>query len=562
MLQDWAEQPQVVDCSYVVDPPSNIPPKAELYALDTENDQSGGLGCWSIAYRGADGLVHVWQRYGSMPQFQLKAPVVFHNAKWDLRVMKNNRMKPPSAVLDTMIAAYCLGYGKQDTGDVKGADNMVGGLGLKYLGRRYLGMQMSTWFDVIGEDLEVIADYNAHDSVATLLLWEKFEPNLPQHFWGIDMPLLDVLMAMEDRGIKIDPAKLRDYDAYLTEQLCKFSFPFNINSPIQLKKYIYEDLGIEPWKFTEHKQPSTDAEVLESIDDPLCKQIVEFRKLTKEKDTYVKNYIQGVDPQYRIHPEFKQTSTATGRLSCFNPNLQNVPTDGPMREMFIAKPGHKLVVMDASQLEYRVFAALSEDEQLIEMYRKGGDIHAWAQNLFGLPSGKEHRRKAKTWNFAVLFGGSPYGLSRDSGMSIDDSTEIFRKYYAAVPGVQKFHEKQKALVNEKREVYNLLGRRRRLDAMYVQDHRIRSAGEREGINTPCQGTGGDVVKTWMIDLHYKHSAPMLVQVHDELIYEIPENDAEEYAHWLNEYIPTIIELNGVKFPVDVGVGNNWKEAKH
>jgi DNA polymerase-1 len=565
LIDDWSHMPTKVDANYIIADYTPDLPKGKLIAMDTENDVTGQLGQWSIACRDAEGKLIVSPYAGSKPNFPwADNMVVMHNARWDLKVLDAARMPRPKNYADTMIAAYVLGYGHQESGDsAKGkADSMIGGLGLKYLARRNLGLEMKTW-QMIKDKPDEVPEYNAMDSVATYLLFEKWLPILPKFFWDIDMPLLGVCMAMEDRGMLVDPEFLKRYAESLDGQLTKIDLgELNPFSPPQIIKYVYGKLGIEPTKFTEGNQPSTASEVLEGIDDPIVKNILKYRELYKERKTYVSSYTARMDAFNRVHPEFKQTRTATGRLSCASPNLHNVTKDTELRKLFIAPEGKILIDLDFDQLELRVFAAIANESAMLETlarYDKSGKkedkIHSQTSRLIGVSYDD-----AKVINFLMLYGGGAWKISQEFHVPIDDAKALIAKYYKSYPGIKQFHEKMIAIAHEKHEVENWVGRKRHLDSMLSENWRTIKEGEREAVNTPVQGGAGEVFKIAMIDLHYKHSCPMLSQVHDELIIEYDEKHAKDYAQWLKEYVPTLTIINGVKFPVDVKCGKNWAEA--
>jgi DNA polymerase-1 len=562
MLDDWEHLPQQVDHDYVVVPSTAIP-NVKTLALDTESaDSTGGLGIWSVAYRDENGRIAVTPFYGCdhRPTFRDDQQVIMHYAKHDLRVLEKAGLPQPKNVVDTIIAAYCLGLGRQDvkTEGRESDTGLVGGLGLKYLGRRHLGMNMKTWDDVKDKP-ELVPAYNADDSVATLLLWEKWKPILPEHFWKIDMLLMRTLMAMEDRGIMLDPKFLATFSENLDADLAKYSFPFDPFSPKQVGEYIYKTLGIEPFRFTETGQPSADAEVLESIDDPVIKRLLEYKHLYQERNTYVKNYLEGMTPEGRIKCEFKQIRTATGRLSSAHPNLQNVPREGNMRNLFIAPEGMLLVRADWIQIELLCIAIISGDEAMLDVFAKGGDIHQATADALGVD-----RNRAKTINFMMQYiadeKDAAWKLSSETGLTIDEARLYVSKYFGQYRGMKRWVDDTVEQVKTTHRVKDWFGRERRIDAAYAEDWRVRKQGFREGVNMPIQGTAGEIVKIAMNDLHYKHSAPMLLQVHDELVFEVPTKDARDYGYWLRDYLPTLTEIKGMRFPVEVGVGRTWKEA--
>jgi DNA polymerase-1 len=544
--------------------------RKKLISLDTETDQKGGIGQWSIAFRDTDGKLKVVSAYGSCHQIELErifnkdVYVGFHNYKYDGRELRANKMPVPKPenVLDTMIMAYCLGLGRQkpeDTGE--SGDTMVGGLGLKYLARRHLGMQMINW-DEVKVHPELQAEYNAKDSVATYLLMEKWEPKLPKHFWEIDMPLLDVLMAMEDRGIKVDPGFIKRYaeglDGHLAE--IKGELPFNPYANKEVAKYVYETLGYPVTQKTEKGQPSVAKEVLETIDDPIVKRIIEYKEVYQERNTYISNYVNRLDLDNRIHAEFKQTSTSTGRLSAARPNLQNVTKDksdrpSKLRDLFIADEGKALVRVDWSQLELRVFAALTQDERMLKALLSGEDIHQITADMLGIS-----RDDAKINNFLTLYGGTAWAISREFHIPIDKAKAFQKQYYERFPGVKKYMDEQRERAETERRVFDYYGRVCRLDGMYADDWKVREDAVKLAINMPIQGTAVEVVKQAMIDLHYKHHAPMILQVHDELVFEVPEKEATEYARWLLGYLPTLTTINGMVFPVEASTGKTWLES--
>jgi len=540
--------------------------ETKLVAMDTEKDGSGGLGQWSLAFRDNSRGLCVYPSYGVKDKERLayvfsKADTVFHNAKYDSRELRSNKMPEPKNIHDTMIMAYCLGLGRQapkDDGRNKSGSDMVGGLGLKYLARRHLGMEMMTWQEVKDKP-NLVPEYNAKDSVATYLLAEKWLPKLPKHYFDIDMPLLRVLMAIEDRGVLIDPAMLTEFAKGLDNRLAEFDLPLNPFAPQDIQSYIYGTLGLEPWSFTENGAPSVDVEVLEAIDDPLVRQIVEYKKLYKEKGTYVENYINAADASNRIHPELKQTSTSTSRLSCARPNLQNVfkrDERVKLRALFCAPKGRKIIRADYNQLDFRTLAAITQDPNLISILNSKEKIYTATANLLGISYDD-----AKTANLATLFGAEAWSLSQSLHTTINEAKEFLASYFQRFPNIKKYRDQMKERAeSEKKVTIPFTNRTRRIDAMFTNQWKIKQEGIREAINLPVQGLEAEVVKIGMLDLHYKHSAPMILQIHDELLLEVDDKEAFEYAHWLKDYIPTIVEFGGMKFPVEVGIGQNWYEA--
>lgn len=559
ILEDWSNPPVTVDHSYKIT--QKLPPKGTMIGLDTETDHHGGLGQWSIAWRDKKGQICVRPHYGPELDFPIEDYVVVgHNLKYDNRELVANGMRPPVKQHDTMIAAYCMGLGKQapkDSAKSKSGSNMVGGLGLKYLARRQLGIVMKTWKEV-KDHPEAIPEYNADDSVATLLLMETWLPQLPEHYHTIDMPLLPVIMAMEDRGIMIDPDFLESFAKSLDNQIAEFDDVVQhlAYHNDDLISYIYGTLEVEPWRFTDGGKPSVDADTLDIIDDPIVNDIQKYKGLFKDKGTYVDSYVNGRDSEGRIHCELKQTSTATGRLSCANPNLQNVDKEGGMRKLFVAAPGFKLVRFDYNQLEWRILAALTLDPILLAELGKGKKIHTITSEQMNVDY-----TTAKRGNFGIQYGAGAWKLAQTLDCSIDEAKDFMAKYFMKFPGVKKYQDEMREIALRDKAVTNYYGRTRRLDAMYAGDWRVRQEGIKEAFNTPIQGAGGEICKIAMIRLHEVcGAARMLLQVHDEILFEVPEREAVEFAHWLEEYVPTLTDINGQRFPVEAGVGSSWWEC--
>ena len=561
LLDDWQNMPEVVPHDYQIYLTDKLNLQGiPLASMDTETDNAGGMGQWSVAYRDGEGTVTVVPFYGAKKDVVWgSCPVVMHNAKYDLRELDKAKMPRPENFHDSMVMAYCLGLGRQapkEDSKTKSGSDMVGGLGLKYLARRHLGMDMMTWEEV-KEHPDMVPEYNAKDSVATYLLAEKWLPKLPKHYFTIDRPLLPVLMAIEDRGIQVDPAFLQDYAKELDNQLANFDLPLNPFAMQEIASYIYGTLGIEPEDFTDTGVPSTAKEVLEKIDDPLVKQIIEFKELYKEKGTYVDNYINSADAQGRIHPEIKQTSTSTGRLSVARPNLQNVfkrDERVALRALFVAKEGYRMVRMDYDQMEWRALAAITQDSTLVKALESGKKIHQVTADQMGISYDD-----AKTGNFAIQYGAQAWKLAQELHCTIGEAKDFIKTYFDRFPGVKKYQDMMKQVALDQKKVTNYFGRTRRVDAMYSDQWRIKNEGIKEAINMPIQGACAEVVKIAMIELH-KCSAPMILQVHDELLFEVPEKEAEEFGQWVKEFVPTLVDINGMRFPVDVSIGKNWYEC--
>jgi DNA polymerase I len=400
-------------------------------------------------------------------------------------------------------------------------------------------------------------------------------------FRDVDMPLLPVLLRMEDAGIRIDPEVFRGLSEQLTEDTRAIErkvselagMEFNINSPKQLAFLLFEKLGLPTLKRTKTGY-STDMEVLEQLKGlhEIPGLVLEYRTLEKIRSTYVDVLPGLVDPRDgRIHTTFHQTQTATGRLSSSGPNLQNIPirTDlgRRIRSGFVAEKGHLFVGADYSQVELRLLAHLSGCRTLIRTFLAGEDVHtATACSIFGispLEVTPENRRKAKIINFGILYGMSPFGLSRELGIGGRQAKRYIDQYFARYPGVQIFFDRVKELARKDGYVYTILGRRRIIRDINSQNRTLREAAERMAVNTPIQGSAADIIKLAMIrvDRDFRRrgmAARLVLQVHDELVVEASEREAEEAGRMLREAMEGVARL-AVPLVVTIGIGRTWGE---
>lgn len=414
-------------------------------------------------------------------------------------------------------------------------------------------------------------------------LQERLEPPLAWLYREVELPLSGVLARMEATGVVLDLPYLKALAEDLGHQIERLEeeihrlagHPFNLNSRDQLEKVLYDELGLSASRKTAKTgKRSTAAGALEALlgRHPIVEKILEYRELVKLKSTYLDPFPRLVHPQTgRLHTRFNQTATATGRLSSSDPNLQNIPVRSELgrriRRGFVAASGALLVVADYSQIELRVLAHLSGDEQLIEVFRQGGDIHtqtaAW---MFGIAKEAvlpEQRRAAKTINFGVLYGMSAHRLASELNIDYSEAEGFIERYFASYPGVKGWIEKTLQGAREQGYVETLFGRRR-----YVRDldHRVRAvreAAERMAFNMPVQGTAADLIKLAMVRLSPRLEAlgaKMLLQVHDELVLEAPEAKAEEVGEVAREVMEGVAEL-AVPLRVDVGIGPDWLSAK-
>ncbi len=429
-------------------------------------------------------------------------------------------------------------------------------------------------------------DRAADEAAAMLSLGKELErllgeAGLLEVFRGLDMPLLPVLHRMEERGIRIDPEIFRELSARLARDVEAIErrvaeaagTEFNINSPKQLAFLLFEKLGLPPVKKTKTGY-STDVEVLEQLKNlhEVPSLVLEYRTLAKIRSTYVDVLPGLVDPRDgRIHTTFHQTQTATGRLSSSDPNLQNIPIRTELgrriRSGFVADPGNILIGADYSQVELRLLAHLSGDAELIRRFRAGDDIHtATAAAVFGVASAEvtaEQRRKAKVINFGILYGMSPFGLSRELGIGGKEAKEYIEQYLQRYPGVRDYIEDVKASARKNRYVSTIMGRRRFLRDIDSRNRVLREAAERMAVNTPIQGSAADLIKLAMIraDREFRQRrmrARLILQVHDELIVEAPGAEAGEAERILTGAMEGAAEL-AVPLTVSVSRGANWGE---
>jgi len=405
-------------------------------------------------------------------------------------------------------------------------------------------------------------------------------------FTDIELPLRPVLREMERVGFKIDRAALREFGATLESSVNRLAMeifemagePINVNSPKQLGELLFGKFGLSPPAFAKKTKAggySTDAETLEKIkgEHPIVALILDYRKVAKLKSTYVDGLLPQIDDNGRIHTTFNQTQTATGRLSSLEPNLQNIPVRGEMgaeiRKFFITEQGWKLIDADYSQIELRILAHLSQDPAMCEAFRNNEDIHtATAAQVFKVsPSQvtKIQRSRAKAVNFGIVYGISEFSLGIDIGVSRSEAKEYIESYLQHFSGVKTYMENVIAEAKQNGFVSTLFGRRRYLPELKSSNFNTRSFGERVARNMPIQGTAADIIKLAMIKVHDRFekeglTARLILQVHDELIAEAPESEAERVASILGEEMQNAAVIS-VPLTVDVHIADNWFDAK-
>jgi len=517
---------------------------------------------------------------------------VAHNAKYDLVVMRRYGIDVQPVTFDTMIAEWV-------------SDPSSHNLGLKNLAWVRTGVHMTPIEDLIGSGknqitmdrvpVEKVAPYAAADAAITLRLVNILRPELEERqvwklFSEIEMPLVPVIADMEMTGVLLDVAYLRDLSDDLGQRLAALQAEaydlsdgygtFNLGSPKQLNDVLFGKLRLptEGLRKTTHGF-STDAATLEALREyhPIIDVILQWRELSKLKSTYVDALPALVHPQTgRLHTSFNQTGTVTGRLSSSDPNLQNIPIrteEGRrVRHAFIAPPGHKLLAVDYSQVELRILAHYSQDEALLRAFHDGVDIHrATAAAVNQIPLDEvtyEQRRFAKAVNFGLMYGMGAFRLARDSNLTLAEAEKFIETYFARFPGVRKYLDEARERAAQQGYVETLLGRRRYFPELDQRKgrkvgHQVRQRAEREAINMPIQGTAADIIKIAMINLSRAlrergYAARMILQVHDELVLEVPDDELDTVAPLVIEVMESAFTLDA-PLVADANVGPNWAE---
>jgi DNA polymerase-1 len=438
-------------------------------------------------------------------------------------------------------------------------------------------------------DLKLGAGPGQHADL-TLEIYEKLRPavegrGLDKLYSEIELPLARVLARMERVGVRIERAELARLSEMMERDIARLTAdihalagkPFNISSPQQLGRILFEDLRLPaPVKYGKGKVISTAADVLEDLaaDHEIVRKVLEYRQLTKLKGTYVDALPALIDPQTgRLHTSFNQTGAATGRLSSSNPNLQNIPIRTELgreiRAAFVPRPGWKLVVADYSQIELRLLAHMSRDAVLVDAFQKGEDIHTrTAAEVMGVPPlmvTPDARRRAKAVNFGIVYGISPFGLAAQLGIPQREAQTYIENYFARYAGVRKFIDATIAEVRRMGVTRTLFGRERPIPDINSRNPNARGFAERTAVNSPLQGTAADMIKLAMVRIDREMEqrggeASMLLQVHDELVFEAPAEEAAEIAALAKREMEQAYRLE-VPLLVDVGIGNNWRDAK-
>jgi DNA polymerase-1 len=580
--------------------------KAELIAVDTETTSLDSMAAelvgfsFSVLDKQAF-YIPVGHRYPGAPQQldrdlvigKLKAlledpqrPKVGQHIKYDMNVLSNYGVHVQGVAFDTMLESYVF----NSTGSRHDMDSLA---------LKYLGHQTVHYEDVTGKGarqilfsevpIEVASHYAAEDADITLALHQHLWPRLQQEpalagvLLNIEVPLIPVLARMEQRGVLLDGALLAQQSLELSKQIydleqeaCKAAGQnFNLGSPLQLQQILFEKQGLPVIRKTPKGQPSTAEDVLQELaqDYELPRLILEYRSLSKLKSTYTDRLPEQINPRTgRVHTSYHQAVAATGRLSSADPNLQNIPIRTPqgrrIRQAFIAPPGCLVMACDYSQIELRIMAHLSGDEGLLKAFRTGVDVHqATASEVFAVPYGEvdsNQRRAAKAINFGLMYGMSSFGLSRQLNIGRTDAQAYMDAYFLRYPGVQQFMEDTRQQARAQGYVETLFGRRLYLTDIKASNMQRRQGAERAAINAPMQGTAADIIKRAMItvDQWLQREMPqahLVMQVHDELVFEVPEDQLEKLRDGVVELMSAAADLQ-VPLVVDTGFGANWDTA--
>jgi len=508
-----------------------------------------------------------------------------HNANYDVTVLANHGINCQNVDFDTMIASHLLSKGS---------------IGLKNLSLNVLGHEMTSISDLIGTgrkqitfdqvDIAEAVDYAAADADMTGRLRGVLEGQVEgQGLTGLmadmEMPLVPVLVNMQRHGIKMDAGALHEMSRDLQETMSKVEVDLyesightvNINSPQQLSDLLFNELGLPRTKRTKTGY-STDANSLEGLRGlhPVVDNILEYRQISKLKSTYVDALPEMINPATgRIHTSYNQTGSATGRMSSSDPNLQNIPirTDlgRQVRRAFVADnaPEWLLFSADYSQIELRVLAHLSQDPGLLDAFRRGEDIHsATASLMFEVPINEvvsDQRRIAKVLNFGVIYGLSPHGIAQQTGFTREEGSKFIESYFAKYPGISEYIENIKVKTRETQYVETVMGRRRYVPDINSSNFNVRGGAERMAVNMPIQGTAADIMKLAMIRVHNRLEeddlrSKMLLQVHDELVFEVPKEELESIKEVVYDEMPAALELD-VSLKIDIKWGNTWGDME-
>jgi DNA polymerase-1 len=510
-----------------------------------------------------------------------------HNLKYDLKVLRNYDIQVNAPLFDTMIAHYLINPDMRHNMDI--------------LAETYLNYSPQSITELIGKKgknqgtmrevrIEQQTEYAVEDADITLQLKEHFQEEMTtaktlELYQKVELPLVSVLTSMECEGINLDVPFLKTLSVSLAEDIKKLETTifeiagqtFNLASPKQLGLILFEKLKlVEKPKKTKTGQYSTAEDVLSYLakDHPIIADILDWRSLQKLQNTYVEALPNEINPKTaRVHTVYNQAVAATGRLSSNNPNLQNIPIrterGQQVRKAFIPRDeNHVLMAADYSQIELRIIAALSKDEGMLSAFQNNEDIHrATAAKVFNVALEevtREQRSNAKTVNFGIVYGVSAFGLSQQTNLKRSEAKELIETYYATYPKLRAYMQDQVDFARENGYVATVLGRRRYLKDINSQNAIVRGAAERNAVNAPIQGSAADIIKLAMIAIQRRlHTeswkSKMLLQVHDELVFDVPKDEIEPLKEMIKNEMENAFEIN-VPLVVDIGIGNNWLEA--
>ena len=505
-----------------------------------------------------------------------------HHLKYDAHILQNHGIELQGWYFDTMLASYVL-------------NSVATRHGMDDVARVYLSHLTTTFEQIAGKgakqktfnqiEIETAAHYAAEDAHVTYRLYEVLSkklqaiPELNNILHNIEMPVARVLTIMEENGIELNLKFLDQLSVdfsntiqNLENQIIELAGqPFNVSSPKQVGEILFDKLGLKGGKKTSTGQYSTSESILEKIDHPITDLILQYRGLSKLKSTYTDGLQkQANNDSGRVHTSYHQALTATGRLSSTDPNLQNIPVreeiGRQIRKAFIAPEGRVLLAADYSQIELRLMAHLSQDEALVDAFKHGQDVHRrTAAEVLGIALEdvtNDQRRQAKAVNFGLLYGMSEFGLIRQLGFTREESQNYIKQYFHRYPGIYEYMQRTRQVALEQGFVETILGRRLYTPDIDARNMMVRKAAERAAINAPLQGSAADIIKMAMVEVDKmlpKDQAKMLLQVHDELVFEVDADIADALAPKLAEVMQSVIQLS-VPLIVEVGKGMNWDEA--
>ncbi|MCH9770187.1 MAG: DNA polymerase I [Gammaproteobacteria bacterium] len=580
---------------------------AKTFAFDTETTninamQAEIVGLSFCAEAGSAAYVPLMHDYESAPR-QLEKnwvlaalkpllqdknkTIIGQNLKYDLKILRHEGIEVTANLQDTLLESYVLNSGGRRHN-------------LANLAKEYLDYDMVSFEDVAGKGVKQLTfdqihldqamPYAAEDADITWQLHQCLHQQIKSEQWAdkifseVEMPLMPILADMEYHGVLLDTKMLAKQSESLAKRIDTLEQKayklagkeFNLGSPKQLQEILYTELKIPVIKKTPKGQPSTAENVLQdlALDYPLPKLILEYRSLSKLKSTYTDNLPLQINPKtQRIHTHYNQAVTATGRLSSNDPNLQNIPVRSEegrkIRQAFIAPPGCKIVAADYSQIELRIMAHLSKDPGLVKAFEQGLDVHSsTAQEVFNIKAIEqvtpEQRRRAKAINFGLMYGMSSFGVAKQLGISRTEAQQHIDVYFSRYPGVKTYMEQAREQAAKQGYVATLMGRRLTIPEINSKNFQRRSAAERAAINAPLQGSAAEIIKVAMINLaawlkETKINASMIMQVHDELVFEVKEDCLEQLIDGVREHMQTAIKLS-VPLLVDIGTGKNWNKA--